>query len=718
MDATRRHLTVVFLTLLSLFITSTSSSFAATVESLGDARIDHGVRSGSWTISAGGASLSVTLDPSKDYEVTAIVSPSGRNWIGVKGPDTVVTADGVQHAFGSRDDGFSYAFVSTGNDGRHLQIDAAFTLQPQNLLVTRHLAVVSGSPTFEVWTSFRAMGDPVSLSNLNAFQSVVSPGAIHWLTGHQPAQGDATLDTAFARREQTLSEGQSLTFGSSTRSSEQTVPWLAIDGPGDEFYGGLMWSGGWTLTAARTSAGLSIDWGLAAMTTIAGRMPVEGPHAIFGLARGSLPEASAALRSYIIDGIRGGRPLTPLVTYNTWFAYGTRIDETAMRREMAHVAAMGVELFVIDAGWYAGADTHDTSDFEAGLGTWKADPDRFPNGLRALTDYADGLGMKFGEWVEPERVNRSVVGQDGPDESSLATAHGSYQSDNSALVCLAGEAGRRWIVDRLTTLIDSVQPDYLKWDNNLWLNCDRDGHGHGASDGNFAHVTALYQILDTLHQKYPALTIENCSSGGNRMDFGMLRDTDAAWMDDHTAPSVHVRHNIDGLSLVFPPAYLLSFVTNFLPEPLRHSPDLLLYVRSRMEGVLGLCFQSASLSDDDVAAIAAQIALYKDLRPTLATGTAALLTPQANAQDGPEWDVLQETAADGPILLYAFDSRDGADTIIVSPLALQPDLVYRVISVDSGTIGAMTGADLMDIGIRIVRSPRTASHVLSLIPQP
>ena len=108
------------------------------------------------------------------------------------------------------------------------------------------------------------------------------------------------------------------------------------------------------------------------MTTIAGAAPVEGPHAIFGLARGSLPEASAALRSYIIDGIRGGRPLTPLVTYNTWFAYGTRVDETSMRREMAHAAAMGVELFVIDAGWYAGADTHDTSDFEAGLGTWAA----------------------------------------------------------------------------------------------------------------------------------------------------------------------------------------------------------------------------------------------------------------------------------------------------------------------------------------------------------
>jgi alpha-galactosidase len=163
---------------------------------------------------------------------------------------------------------------------------------------------------------------------------------------------------------------------------------------------------------------------------------------------------------------------------------------------------------------------------------------------------------------------------------------------------------------------------------------------------------------------------------------------------------------------------LLSFLTNLGWEPLHDSPDLPLYVRSRMEGVLGLCFQSASLSDDDRDAIADQIALYKNLRPTLATATAALLTPQANAVAGPEWDVLQETAADGRVLLYAFDSYSGAGSTIVSPMSLLPDLVYRVISADSGNLGDRTGAELMENGIKIVRSPGTAAHVLSLILPP
>jgi alpha-galactosidase len=182
--------------------------------------------------------------------------------------------------------------------------------------------------------------------------------------------------------------------------------------------------------------------------------------------------------------------------------------------------------------------------------------------------------------------------------------------------------------------------------------------------------------------------------------------------------SVHVRHNVEGLSLVFPPAYLLSFLTDLGWEPLHGSPDLPLYVRSRMVGVLGLCFQAALLADEDREAIAEQIALYKNLRPTLASATAALLTPQANVDAGPEWDVLQETAADGTVLLYAFDSYDGARNIVVSPHGLQPDVVYRVISVDKGPIGDLMGGDLMEAGIKIVRSPGTAAHVLSLIPLP
>jgi len=714
----RRAVIVGFLSFLCATIAANRPVFAATVESLGDATIDNDPRTGSWTVTAGRATMSFGLNASQNYTVTSILSPTGTEWIRTSGPDTIVTADGASHEFGNLSQGFGSPVVSTRRDERRLELDIAYTLQPQNLVVTRHIAVVSGSPTFEVWTSFQVRDQPVAVSNIRAFHATVAPSSIHWLTGEQLAASGGTPESSFTRQQRTLAVGDTFSLGSAGRSSELSIPWFSIDGAGDQLYSALMWSGQWSLTATRSNAGLSIDWSLPGVTTtIAGTTAVDGPHALIGVARGALTDAAAALRSYVIDGLRNGRAFTPLVTYNTWFAYGTRIDEASMRSEIARAATMGVELFVVDAGWYTGADTRDPRDFTPGLGSWEADPERFPNGLKSLTDYAHSLGLKFGVWVEPERVNLSVVGRNGLDESSLAQANGSYGSDETALVCLAGRAGRQWVLDRLTELIDAVQPDYLKWDNNLWLNCNRDGHGHGAGDGGFAHVNALYGILDTIRRKYPSLAIENCSGGGNRLDLGMIQYTDVAWMDDRKAPSVLVRHNIDGLSLIFPPAYLLSFLTNLGWEPLHDSPDLRLYVRSRMPAVLGLCFQSAWISDDDRDAIAEQIALYKRLRPTLATATTTLLTDQPDGSGGPAWEALQETGTNGSVLMFVFDSGDGPGSATVSPNGLDLNTVYQVISADAGVLDTMTGADLMARRIRIVRSSVSGAHVLTIVPQ-
>jgi hypothetical protein len=139
----------------------------------------------------------------------------------------------------------------------------------------------------------------------------------------------------------------------------------------------------------------------------------------------------------------------------------------------------------------------------------------------------------------------------------------------------------------------------------------------------------------------PDLIIENVSGGGNRLDFGMLRYTDVAWMDDRSAPSVHVRHNVEGLSAAFPPAYLLSFVTEHGDEPLHNAADMALYFRSRMTAALGLCFRSGEFDAPDTSQIVREIEIYKDIRRNLRTASAALLTPQADAAQGPPWDVLQ-----------------------------------------------------------------------------
>jgi alpha-galactosidase len=216
-----------------------------------------------------------------------------------------------------------------------------------------------------------------------------------------------------------------------------------------------------------------------------------------------------------------------------------------------------------------------------------------------------------------------------------------------------------------------------------------------------------------LRDRYPTLLIENVSGGGNRLDVGMLRYTDVAWMDDRTAPSVHVRHNVQGLSAVFPPAYLLSFVTDHDTEPLHDAPDLPLYFRSRMGGALGLCFLTGSFTDDETAAMANEVVTYKAARATISGAAASLLSKQATPDDGPSWDVLQEsTAAHDQLVVSAVQSDSGVQTINIKPTGLLADTLYQVQSVDTGILGTATGASLMTDGIDVSQSPSSAAHIL------
>ncbi|HZP47066.1 MAG TPA: glycoside hydrolase family 36 protein [Vicinamibacterales bacterium] len=678
----------------------------------GDASISHDP-SGEWTLTAGGATLTLVAESGRDFAVSRFVAPSGAVWTVGSAADSSFRVRGQLVSFGARADGFEFRAVSVTANAPRLQLDASYDVAAADLQVTRHYAIASGSPTFETWTTYTSASG-ATIADLSALQITVPAGTLRWVTGLQGDNADVVSDTAFTRSQQTLDLGASLTLGATGRASERIVPWFAVDGAKDELYAALMWSGAWSLTATNSAGGLRLAYALPPMTT-AVHGSVDGAHVVFGAAPGGVPEATAALRSYVLAGIRGGRPLQPLVTYNTWFAYGTEIDEATLEAEMDRQAALGVELFVVDAGWYEGAGAGGPFDFDAGLGSWTPDAARFPNGLRPLRDYAHALGMQFGIWVEPERVNLALVGAPGIQEAWLATSGGSYGSDHAAQICLSVAAARQYILDRLTDLIDAVQPDYLKWDNNMWVNCDRDGHEHGATDGNFAHVQGLYQVLGALRDRYPALLLENVSGGGNRLDLGMLRFTDAAWMDDRTAPSVHVRHNIEGLSAVFPPAYLLSFVTDHDTEPLHDSPDLPLYFRSRMAGALGLCFRGDGFSDGDLAGIAHEIDIYKAMRDTQRAAAAALLTGQAQPADGPPWDVLQESASgNGQSLLWAYQSDQGTDTILVRPTGLIADATYDVQSVDTGSLGTATGAAIMADGIRLIQSPNTAAHVLLL----
>jgi alpha-galactosidase len=619
---------------------------------------------------------------------------------------------------------FAYREARASATGDTVRLELVFEDPSSKIRVTRNYACTAGSGAVEVWSVFETTGTTakVTIGDIGVWRLVMPVSAVNWVTGLQAGEEQGGR---FTRQRTALPAGGQFELSSATRSSETAVPVVWFSGTPGSFFGGVNWSGAWKLEASGPAGNglVTVEFSLGGTTTSVLRdQPLEGPHGFFGVARKDQADVTLALQRYFTQGVRHGRPLEAPVTYNTWFAYGTRIDEEALRDEMGHAARAGVELFMIDAGWYAGPEG--VWDFSAGLGNWVPDPERFPSGLGALTDYAHELGMKVGVWVEPERLDLSTVYElKLAKERFLATTGGRYhgEMDNgeatTAQICLGDAEARAWLLAQLVQLIDSARPDFLKWDNNFWINCDRPGHGHGTKDGNFAHVKGLYAVLAELRTRYPALSIENCAGGGNRLDAGLLQFTDSAWMDDVTAPSSHVRHNLEGLGTIFPPAYLLSFVTNGEFESLLDGSGRTLEFRSRMPGMLGLTWRSFEFDDEDLDEIAAEIATAKTIRGAVPAAAAYMLTDQARADGNGAFDAVQlfsPSARTSAVFVYA---SDGLDWFTVRLQGLEPETRYLISTVWGEELAEATGAELMTTGVEIINSSDSGAQVVLFTPR-
>jgi alpha-galactosidase len=715
-----------FAAAVALSVIGVASAPAGTPETLvgvGDAYVSQDESGQSWTIGNGTITYRVGLNA-----LGALV-PMGLARPGVGAAWTVESASGLSYqqkdrrvSLGQADVPFRAAWTEEYLGGVRLSL--VFDDVMAGLRVTKSYACYPQAPAIETWSTFETTGSTseIPISDIGIWQLTVPVQEAHWITGHLAGAGDGG---PFTKRQQALGQDVPFEVGSSSRSSESAVPTLWFSGPQGNLLVGLLWSGSWTLSATNHTRRGMVTVRLSAgstATTVREGEPLESPHGVFGVVGTREIDVTAALQQYVTNGLRRGRSINPLVTYNTWFAYGTQLDDETARAEMRSAAGLGVELFVLDAGWSPGAKS--ASDYTTGLGSWTVDAKRFPAGLGALGDYARSLGMKFGVWVEPERVDTATVNRAGlARERFLAMTGGRYNAGvkndhaDSAQICLGDAEAREWMLGQLVRFIDEARPDYLKWDNNYWINCTRTNHGHGTQDGNFAHVRGLYTVLDALRARYPDLLVENCSGGGNRLDLGMLRHTDAGWMDDVTSPSAVVRHNLEGLGTVFPPRYLLSFVMDDATEPIHEAADMPLYFRSRMAGALGLSVIGAEFGEDDHSGMSREIALYKVMRDAGPEPVLALLTNQATGTANGAWDAVQLSAlgTDSNFVL-AFRGSSADEHVTIRPVNLGPGVSYQISTPRGRPLARIDGATLMEEGVEVNSSSHTAGHVIVFTP--
>ena len=218
------------------------------------------------------------------------------------------------------------------------------------------------------------------------------------------------------------------------------------------------------------------------------------------------------------------------VTINVWEAvyFDHDIEKLIALAEAA--AELGVERFVLDDGWFAAR-----RDDRAGLGDWAVSMEVWPTGLHPLVDKVLDLGMEFGLWFEPEMINLdSETARAHPDWVMSTGGRTPVESRSQQVINLGIPECYTYIRDAMLAILDEYEIGYIKWDHNRDL-IDA-GTQPSGRPGVHEQTLAFYRLVDELKAAHPGLEIESCSSGGARVDLGVLERTDRVWVSDCIDP--------------------------------------------------------------------------------------------------------------------------------------------------------------------------------------
>ena len=355
----------------------------------------------------------------------------------------------------------------------------------------------------------------------------------------------------------------------------------------------------------------------------------------FHLAPGDVFEAPEAVMTCSVEGFNGmsrnmhafvrncivrgtwkhkARP----VLLNSWEAAYFNINEHKLLNLARAGKDAGIELFVMDDGWFGTRD----NDTQA-LGDWHANPKKLPHGVAGLAKKVNDLGLQFGLWVEPEMINTN---------SDLYRAHPEWvmeipgkphsESRTQRILDFANPEVVTYMTKKMTEVFSSGNVAYVKWDMNRIFSDYYSQYLPASHQKEVAHryMVGVYRMLEELNRRFPNILFEGCASGGNRFDLGMLCYFPQIWASDDSDAIYRVDAQT-GYSYGYP----MSTVTAHVSDCPNHQTLRVTPLDTRFNvaafGVLGYECHLAEMSREDFKEITAQIELYKQWREVLQYGT-------------------------------------------------------------------------------------------------
>lgn len=442
----------------------------------------------------------------------------------------------------------------------------------------------------------------------------------------------------------------------------------------------LAWSGDSRIVVERSDEG---QWQLgagsvplAAEIVLAPGESHQTPEAILAVSgqgrNGAMAQQHAAVRRRL--NWPGGAMRPRPVHLNSWEACYFDHDEARIAALAESAAAIGIERFILDDGWFRGR-----KDDTAGLGDWSPDPVKYPAGLKPLAERVQALGMEFGLWFEPEMVNPdSELYRTHPDWALAVPGRERPTGRNQLVLDLSRSQVRDYLFGAIDALLGEVPIGYIKWDHNRDL----------APAGGAAQVRGTYDLLARLRAAHPLVEIESCAGGGGRCDAGIAAYTHRFWTSD----------NIDALSRVpiqrgflnfLPPEMMGAHVGASPAHATGRVQSLGFRAAVAMPGHFGLELDPRKLEPRDHAALADWIGFYKQWRHLLHSGQTWL----GQGSDGLVWQAVGSTEE-----FLLFVTRGGApldrrpQPLALPFLAQRKSCAVRLLRIGGGERGYLAAS--------------------------
>lgn len=382
------------------------------------------------------------------------------------------------------------------------------------------------------------------------------------------------------------------------------------------------------------------------------------------------------------------------VLINNWEATYFDFDGDKIYKIAEQAAELGVEMIVLDDGWFG-----KRNDDYSGLGDWFVNEEKLGDTLSSLIKRINGIGMKFGIWVEPEMINEdSQLYKDHPDWVYQIPGRDPVLSRNQLVLDFSRKEVVDGIFNQVCKVLDCGNIEYLKWDMNRSISDVYSATGQNESQGAILHryILGVYDFLERLIERYPNLLIEGCSGGGGRFDAGMLYYTPQIWCSDNTDAIDRITIQ-EGTSYAYP----ISTVGSHVSAVPNHQTGRSTSIKTRgviaMAGSFGYELDLGKITEEDKKHVKEQISSFHKYWDLIHHGDYYRLTSALDKKEFAAWQFVSKDKAEALLNIVTLTIHGNATVKYVRFKGLDSNVKYRVVDTDV----IYSGNALMNGGIPI-----------------